>query len=448
LSIKQQKLLMGRQIILEGRIFMTLLLRKRNFALFWLADIVSVIGDWMLVIGLPIYVYQLSHSTLATGLMFMVGVLPRLLLSSVGGVFADRWDRRRLMIIANFIHAVVLLPLLLVRSVDQVWIVYIVSLVSSVISQFFGPAANAFLPTLVEESELAEANSMNALSNNLSRLIGPPLGGIVAAVFGLTGIVWSDSFSFVIAAILIALVAVQASAKPATQEEHAGNPWRKMGHEWVEGMQIIWSNHNVFVFLILFGVSATGEGVMSTVFAPFVTVALHGGSMEMGWLMGAQAVGGIIGGLSVGWVARRTVTTRLFAVCTVIFGFIDLMIFNYPAFFTGIAVPIALFVLVGIPTAGIFASAMSVIQSAVPDEYRGRVFGTLFAVMGLMQLIGASLAGVLGDRLGPVLLLNIQGGGYVLAGVIAWFWLHHQKQNASEAGEQSELATSEASPVV
>src|SRR5438094_7776838 len=92
------------------------MLSRRNFILFWLADVISVTGDWMLMIGLPVYVYTLSHSALATGIMFIAAVLPRLVLSSVAGVFADRWNRRRLMIIANILQAVCLLPLLFVHA--------------------------------------------------------------------------------------------------------------------------------------------------------------------------------------------------------------------------------------------------------------------------------------------------------------------------------------------
>ncbi|MBO0792319.1 MAG: MFS transporter [Ktedonobacteraceae bacterium] len=416
---------------------MSVLLRRRDFAIFWLADVISVIGDWMLMIGLPIYVYVLSQSTLATSIMFMVNVLPKLALGSLGGVFADRWDRRRLMIGANLLQALCLLPLLFVHSVGSLWIVYVASFASSVIAQFFIPAANAFLPTLVNEDELTAANSMNALSNNLSRLIGPPLGGIIAGWFGLTGLIWSDLVSFLLAAILIALIATRPGqrVKPALSEQRV-NPWLKVGREWAEGMRLIWREHNVFVVLVLFGISSVGEGVISTLFAPFVSKAFHGGAAEMGWMMGSQAIGGLLGGLGVGWVASRIVPTRLLGICAFVFGCIDLIIFNYPAFFSGLLIPLGLFVLVGIPTAGMFSGYMTIIQTGTPDEYRGRVFGALFALGGLMTLIGASVAGLLGDRLGPVLLLNIQGGGYVLAGVLAWFWLRHEhKANSPAASE-------------
>ena len=139
----------------------------------------------MLIVGLPLFVYGLTGSTLATGTIFMAGMVPRLLLGSVAGVFVDRWDRRRTMIIANILLAVGLLPLLVIRSADQLWVIYLVSVWEASIAQFFRPAENALLPRLVEEKSLPAANALVALNNNLSRLIGPPLGGAATAALGI-----------------------------------------------------------------------------------------------------------------------------------------------------------------------------------------------------------------------------------------------------------------------
>ncbi|HEV2129151.1 MAG TPA: MFS transporter, partial [Thermomicrobiales bacterium] len=137
-------------------------LRQRDFRLAWLGGLISMMGDWVLFIALPIYIYQLTDSTLATSGMFVAGLLPALLLGSVAGVFVDRWDRKRTMIVCNLILAVILLPLLALRSADWVWIAYVVSFVRSVVSLFFRPAENAFLPRLVAEEDLLAANSLNA----------------------------------------------------------------------------------------------------------------------------------------------------------------------------------------------------------------------------------------------------------------------------------------------
>jgi MFS family permease len=102
------------------------LLRHRDFALLWLAGAVSAAGDWVILVALPVQVYALTGSTLATGGSFAAYVLPRLLFGAVGGALVDRWDRRRTMMLADLTRAALTLPLLLVRSPDTVWLVYIV----------------------------------------------------------------------------------------------------------------------------------------------------------------------------------------------------------------------------------------------------------------------------------------------------------------------------------
>ena len=127
------------------------LLRQRNFSLLWIGQIISIIGDWVLFIALPFYTYSLTGSVLATGAMFIVSTLPRLLLGSVAGVFVDRWDRKRTMIMADLLRVLLIAMLLLVRSRDWLWLIYVSAFLESVVSQFFNPAKTAIIPLLVDE---------------------------------------------------------------------------------------------------------------------------------------------------------------------------------------------------------------------------------------------------------------------------------------------------------
>src|SRR5690349_4124071 len=114
-------------------------LRHRNFTLLWLGATISMIGDWMLFIGLPVYIYSLTGSTLATGITFIIEIVPNVLLSSVAGVFVDRWNRKRVMVAADLLRAVAVLLLLGVGSTQQVWLAYVAALIMSIASQFANP---------------------------------------------------------------------------------------------------------------------------------------------------------------------------------------------------------------------------------------------------------------------------------------------------------------------
>lgn len=398
---------------------MLAVLRQRNFGLLWFGGLISLTGDWMLRIALPAYVFELTQSTLATGAMFIAGTLPSLLLGSVAGVFVDRWDRQRTMVILNLLHAVGLLPLLLVRSTDLLWLVYMVAFAQSVLTQFFDPAENALLPNLVGEENLFSANSLNALNNNLARLIGPTLGGAVAIGLGLPWVVLIDAGSFLTAALLIGLIRQPKRAATATSQPVAALSFMAIWRDLLAGLQLILRERLVTILFAIAAITAVGEGVISVLFIPFVTRVLGGEALELGWLMSAQAIGGLLGGVIIARLGTRIKPRALLGLSSIVFGLIDLAIFNYPAFFPGIAIALVLFVMVGLPSAAFGASYSTLLQSIVEDEYRGRIFGALNTTFALLMLGGMGLASVAGDVLGIVPVINIQGYGYVLAGVLA-----------------------------
>ncbi|MGH2459887.1 MAG: MFS transporter, partial [Chloroflexota bacterium] len=145
-------------------------LRQRDYALLWTGGLVSSLGDWFLFIALPFYIYQLTGSTLATGGMFIAESLPSVLFGSLAGVFVDRWDRRKTMVISDLGRGVLLLVLLDGQVANRVGVIFVVVFVQSAIGQFFGPAKSALIPRLVSESDLVSANSLSSVSGEFTRL--------------------------------------------------------------------------------------------------------------------------------------------------------------------------------------------------------------------------------------------------------------------------------------
>src|SRR5919204_199899 len=184
------------------------ILRNRNFALIWFGGLVSLTGDWALITGVPLVVYQLSGSTVALGLTGMATALPLVLVGSIAGVFVDRWDRRRTMLVADVLLGVLLLPLVLVSSTEWLWLLVGVLVLESSIFQFYRPAEGALVPLLVPESELVTANALNGLSMNVARLAGPPLGALLVVLGGLSTVVLVDAASFLFGALTLLLVRV------------------------------------------------------------------------------------------------------------------------------------------------------------------------------------------------------------------------------------------------
>lgn len=393
-------------------------LRNRNFTCLWLGGLISLSGDWVLMVGLPIYVYLLTHSVLLTSFMLLASTVPNVLLGSVAGVFVDRWNRKRTLVVANLLLAIGLCPLLFVRTADHVWIVYTVAVVEASVEQFSTPAQNALLPALVGEEQLVTANSLNSLSSNLARLVGPGIGGAVAGFFGLNGIVAADALSFLVACALFLLISAPANVGATPAAPEAGSPVVQVLREWKDGLRVIRSERTLSILLGMFAISALGEGVFGVLYPIFVYRVLHGGALQIGELMSAQAVGGLLGGLLVGWAGKRVMSRWVIGLGQVTFGLIDLAIFNSPAFFPVYWLTVGLFIAVGIPGVALGTGAQSLLQATAPDAYLGRVFGALGTTMGLMLLLGTITAGVVTDHLGVVPVLNIQGAGYVLAGLL------------------------------
>ena len=184
----------------------TTLRRQRDLRLVLTAGVVSMTGDWMLTVGLAFHVYVLTGSTLASAGMLLAAFAPQILLGSLAGVFVDRWDRKRTMIVTNVLLAVGLVPLLFVHSADHVWIVYVVMVWEGAVEQFFGPAEQALLPSLVPDDRLLTANALVGQSRDVARLVGSALGGVAVAAGGLTALALLDAASFVLAALLVGLV--------------------------------------------------------------------------------------------------------------------------------------------------------------------------------------------------------------------------------------------------
>ncbi len=412
-------------------------LRNRDFALLWWGGLVSMLGNWMLFVALPVYVYQATDSTLATSLMFIAGAVPRVLLGSVAGVFVDRFERKRTMVVCNLLLAATIAPLLLVTHSGAFWLIYVVAVLQSAIGQFFGPAENALLPALVGREDLTSANALNALNNNLARLIGPAVGGLMVASFGLQGVVLFDLASYLVAALLIVLITVSSKATEGQSLIPQHNAFRQWFSEWCEGFAQVRHNRAVAILLATMTLTSVGEGTFSVLLAPFVSIAFAGGALELGWVLSAQAVGGIAGGVLIGWLGSRLSPSRLFSIGLLFIGLIDLAIFNYPTFFPDIVPALLLMAVVGVPAAAAGAGYTTLMQTNVADRFLGRVFGTVGTVLALAMLVGMAVAGVLGDLVGVVAVINIQGVTYTLAGLLALMLLKPRHGSVAVSVEAS-----------
>jgi Na+/melibiose symporter-like transporter len=408
------------------------LVRHRDYRFLLAAGLVSMAGDWVLSVGLVYYVYAVTGSTVASATMLIAAFLPQMLLGSVAGVFVDRWDRRRTMIGANLLMALGLLPLLAFDGAGQVWIAYVVVLFVGATEQFVIPAEAALVPHLVADGDLVTANALNGQNRNIARLVGAGLGAVAVGVGGVALVAVLDAVTYLVAAGLLVLIA-SAPQRPAP--DPVGAAPRSLLAEWRGGLTLAAREPTLRVLFVIAGISSVGEGVMGTLFAPFVRDVLHGGGSAYGVILGAQAVGGIAAGFAAAVVAHRYAPRRLLGWGALLVGVIDLLLFLYPLAYATVWPAVVCMVAVGLPAALAVVGQTTLFQRTSSDSHRGRVFGALSAVQGVALLVGTLLAGVLGDVIGIVPVIAVQGVGYAVAGLIVLAYLPGARRRSVPIGQ-------------
>lgn len=381
------------------------------------AGLVSMTGDWLLSVGLAYSVYAMTGSTLASAAALLSAFVPQVVVGSIAGVFVDRWDRKRTMVATNLLLAGGLLPLLLVSGSGWIWLVYVVLAAQSCVEVFFAPAEQAFLPNVVEDADLVAANGLNSQVRNLARLIGSGLGGVIAAAGGIRAIAVADTVTFLVAALLVSRISTPGRGSTDVRVAVRGRV-ATLVHEWREGLTTVTSNRVLTTLMLMLLITSTGEGIMGTLFAPYVRHVLHGSGQVYGVITGVQAIGGVIGGFVVAVVAERWSPVTMVWAGSIVFGLIDLAIFLYPVLWVNPWPAAAGMVMVGLPGAITVAGLMTLYQRNTTDERRGRVFSLVGLAQAISVVVGSTLAGFLGGPTGIVPILAIQGAGYVVAGLL------------------------------
>ncbi|QBD77242.1 MFS transporter [Ktedonosporobacter rubrisoli] len=375
-------------------------LRSRNLILLWSGQLISQLGDLIIKIALPFYIYQLTRSALDTGLMFIVETVPIIFLGSLAGVLVDRWDRRWLMIIVDSLRAVLLLLLLFVHSSALLWLIYLVACLQSCLTLFFEPAYNALLPSLVsDEAQLTAVNSLTSLSDSITSLIGPLIGGVLFAAFHLTGVVVLDCISFMFSAFMVLLLIMPRSGSRQPSVEEGRELWR----EWLDGVSLIRGKPIVSMLVITSGILFLSQGILNVIIIAFVQGTLHGDAAAYGLLVTMQGVGTLIGSLGAIYVRERIKPAYLLSGCLGIAGVCLLLWASFPSLLLGFCL---------LPAIGFFIVTFSVIattmlQTSVVSEFRGRLFGVFNAVNAVMLLLGLMIVSFFGNLLGATTFLFI-----------------------------------------
>jgi MFS family permease len=391
----------------------------RDYRLMWMGACASSTGTWMQKLAQSWLVYEITNSPFLLGLDAFLGDIPIFLFSLVGGVIADRMDRRRLLLASQCVQmacAFTLTALVAFQAV-QIWHILCLSFIAGLAQAFGGPAYQALIPTLVEKEDMPNAIALQSIQFNVARVVGSAIGGAALVTLGATWCFGLNGLSFI--APIVSLLMVKPRFVPERKE---GSILASMK----EGIAFI-RKHGSMEALMLLAFCMTAFAIPMLTFLPVFAkdVFGYGTSVERAarlmWFFSASGAGSIVGALAMAWLGNVKHKGRL------ALGMLMLLGAGMSAFAMSRSVPLSCLMLfvTGASMIGVFATVNSLVQLIVTNEMRGRVMSVYnFSFRGGMPM-GNLISGWLAPVLSAPAVLTFNGGMLIL--LAAYFFVAQRR---------------------
>jgi MFS transporter, DHA3 family, macrolide efflux protein len=406
---------------------------RRDFMRLWVGQLLSQIGDQCLLIAAITLISNLSRSPLAMLIPVISMIAPQVIFGLMGGVLADRWNRKRLMIVSDVMRGLIVLAVLAVSRARDLWILYAVAAGLAFMGAFFYPARNAALPNLVPPELLMSANGMVQVSYIIALIIGPAIAGPVVELW-LPAAIAFDSATFIASAILIGGMRIPAVAD--RQPRHEGRPtvWIDM----LAGVRFIRRNKPLWQTMIITAVATLGVGAIILLAVPHLKQELEANGLEYGLAMSMLGVGSVVGGVVVHRLSRRFTASTLVGGLLVLGG-AAIVLFAYAPSFVAVLLSVAVLGLCVVIARG---ALETIIQALTPDRMRGRVQSAANLLVVASTAAAEGLFAVLGSVFEVQKVFIAAGAITAAAGVASAFTLRTAARLAANRHTLEDLAPS------
>jgi|FLYN01.1.fsa_nt_gi MFS family permease len=418
--------------------YVNLLRNNPGFARLWLAQVVSLFGDWLSLIVLSALVSRYSEGMAWKGLavsgFLLAHFVPPLVFSPWAGVLVDRFNRKRLLIFSDVSRAVVVLLFLLADTPDRLWLIYLLTVVQFALSAVFEPGRSAIMPSLLPESELVTANTLSSVTWSVMLAVGAIAGGVIASLFGTAAAFIVDAASFGLSALLISQIAYRDDRLPAKAESTPSD------RSFSEGLRYI-ARHPATgaALLIKMGLSLGSIDAVLIIYGTSLFVMGENGTISMSILWSAFGIGAIVGPMLTNPMNDGSVRVmrRL-----VIAGYI-LVTIGWFLFGSAPTLVVAALALVVRAMGGSVNWTYSsvIIQKSVPDKFLGRMFALDMAGFQLATAASIFATGHVIDLIGDENVRQVVTGlGYIsIIPLILWglavLWLERRENAPALAGD-------------
>jgi len=384
--------------------------RNADFRRLYFGGLISLGGDWFLTVALFDVALRLQGTALSVAFVILAQEIPFFLLSPLGGILADRLDRRRLAIVCDLARSVICLAFLLLQDGEDLWLIYVLLPLLSAFSVTFDPAIEAAAPNLVEPGDLGPANALLGSAWGTMLAVGAALGGVVVATLGNEAAFVIDAASFLLSAAL--LWRIRRPFSELAEQEHP-----TMFQATKEAVVYARRDHRVLALLAVKGGFGLGAGVLVLI-SVFAEQVFDAGAIGIGILMGGRGLGALIGPFLGRWIAGRD-DRRLFpaiGLALAVFGASYLVFGLAPTL--GVAFVTVIFAHLG--GGAQWSLSTYGLQRIVPDFIRGRIFSFDFALITLSLAISSTVAGWAADRFGPRVAASTAGAVALLWAIVWW----------------------------
>jgi len=373
------------QAVAAARVSPTAVFRKRDFALMWVAQLVSTAGSSLTDLAAGIYVYQQTNSAFLVGVTLMATAVPSLVVGLIAGVFVDRYDRRSVMIASNLGQAIVVAIIPFLIGVD-VALLFVAILVNAGVKQFFDPAYEALIPEIASDEELTAANAFLQIASFGSTAIGFAAAGLIASAYSISIAFWIDSLTFLFSAACIFLLKVRSKPESPDEGTSVGVVVAnlKLGFRAINDTPML---RNLF---LLGAPVFFAFGLWNVLLLPMAIRELGATEFEYGIQEGLTSVGFVVGSLFMAKYADRLQTGLWVFVGTLGMGISGVFYGLSPT----IGIAIVFVMLSGFFNSPSAVARQTLLQRNTPRELRGRVFSALFVMRDVIFLVGMAGAGL------------------------------------------------------
>ncbi len=382
-------------------------LKIRNLRIYLSGQAISLIGTWMQMTAQSWVVWRLSHSEAALGTVGMLGTLPFLFLGPIAGVWADRYDRRKILIYTQAASMVLafILAILVTTDLIQLWHVYVMATILGSVGALDLPSAQTFIGDMAGMEMVRKAIVVNGMIVQISRIFGPTLAGLVVKAVGEGPAFWINGLSFV--AVLASLFAVKT-----TQQQHPAN---QTGGNFMEGLRYALGQPRILDLIIFTALVTLFAFSNSQVLPSFADKTLHGDAGLYGTLMGASGVGALLSVLFVVPAAQRVQRTGMMLATTTGLAGVAFMLFSFTRVPT---LAIAAFFLTGIPIPLVMTTNNGLLQVLAPSHMRARLL-TLYLMFSFgLQPIANLWVGWMAQHLGAPAAIRINGASMLIISIL------------------------------